>query len=423
MIRRISFVGMSFALGTVALMVASLSWADASRPREGEAAQKQVLKPKVAKPLRAAQEAIEKENWDEAFARVEEAQAVADRGPYDDFQISEMLGYVELKRQRYPQASAAFEKSVDSGLLPPEQVGDRLKLITQLAMQLKDYPKAIQFADRAIAATPDAQPDIYALRGQAQYLSGDYRGATASMAAAVERARKAGQPPEENWLQVQLSGHAQLKDEAGVLRALQALAIAFPKKAYLEDLFAQWKRTSDDDRSLHHLYRLMFRLNLLGSAEDYLKLAELAVEMGFPGEAIRVLERGKKDGKFADEVDAEHARRKLETAKSAAIADRKTVAAMEASTEPKSGDEEAAFGMALASYEQYVKALEALERGIAKGGIRRPDQAQLLLGQVLLELNRPADAQAAFAKVEPSAPLGTVAQLWRVYSAEPAPLG
>jgi tetratricopeptide (TPR) repeat protein len=308
-------------------------------------------------------------------------------------------------------------------LLPPDEATNRLTLIMRLALQLRDYPKAILFANRAIASTLEPDPEAFGFLGQAQYLSGDYKSAAASMAQALERARKAGKPVVESWLQVQLSSHGQLRDVAGVLSTLKELAVAFPKKKNLQDLFTQWKHEKSDDRNLLNLYRLMFELQLLQNAEDYLRLAQLAVDMGLPGEAIQVLERGKADKKFTDEVDQEHARRQLQAARTAAVADRKTLASLEESTQSNSGEDEVQRGVALASYQQYDEAVAALERGIAKGGIKRPDQANLSLGQTLVKLNRPAEAQAAFEKVEKSSPLSVVAQLWRIYTAQPSPLG
>jgi len=418
MTKRIATIG----LLTTFLLGAAVAEAARKQPAQSPVAQ-QALSPKVGLSLRAAQEMMQKQDWDGAYAKLEEAQAITDKTPFDNFQIAEMLGYVELKRQKYPEASAAFERSIAFGLLPPAEATNRLKLVTQLALQLQDYSKAILFASRAIAATPDGEPELYGLLGQAQYLSRDYKAAAVTTGQAVAKARQAGKPLVESWLQMQLSSYGQLKDEAGVFDSLKQLAVAFPKKAYLQDLFNQWQLIKGDDRNLLNLCRLMFELNLLQNADDYLKFAQVAVDMGLPGEAIKVLERGTADKKFTDEVEQERARRQMAAAKLAVVTDRNTLAAMEQSTAAKTGEDEAQLGIALASYGQYQKAAEALQRGIAAGGIKRPDQAQLLLGQALLKLGRPAEAQAAFAAVPESAPLGAVAQLWRAYTAQPSPLG
>jgi hypothetical protein len=409
-------------LTLAALMLSSTAvhgWGSKKKSEDPQPAAKQAVSAKVGAPLRAAQEAIQKQDWDTAYAKIQDAQAVSGKTPYDEFQIAEMLGYVELKRQKYAEASAAFEQSIASGLLPPGEATDRLKLVAQLALQFKDYPKAAQFAAKAIesAATPDS--DLYAILGQAQYLAENYPAAADAMSKAADAARKAGKPVSENWLQVQLSSHAQAKDVPGVLHSLQQLAIAFPKKKYLTDLFNQWKRSEGDDRLMLNLHRLVFALGILEESEDYLRLAQLAVSTGMPGEAVSVLEKAKADKVFSDEVDAERARRQLQVAKEAAATDRKTLQSMKAATGERSGEDAVQLGLAAMSFGEYQLAADALQSGIAKGGVKRVDQAQLLLGQTLLKLNRMADAKAAFDSVDAASKLKVAAQLWEAYTSRP----
>jgi len=410
------------ALGAFAVLAFACAPAGAWGAKKQESSAQQALSPKVGTALRAAQELAQKQDWNGAFAKVQEAQGVADKKPYDDFQIAEMLGYIELKRQNYAQASAAFEQSVASVFAPPEMRTERLKLIAQIAKELKDYPKAIQFAGKAIESTQNPDPELFALLGEAQYLAEDYKAAAQTMGKAVEVAGKAGKPVKENWLQVRLSGYAQAKDVPGVLASLQELAIAFPKQKYLTDLFGEWKRTENDDRAALNLYRLMLELGLLKEPEDYLKMAQLAVDTGMPGEAVRVLEQGTAGKMFSDEVDAERAHRQLSAARTLAAVDRKTLEGLQATAE-RSSEDDVQLGLVLVSFGEYAPGAEALQRGLAKGGIKRPDQAQILLGQALVKLNRPAEAQAAFTAVEASSRLKTVAELWRVYTQQPSPLG
>ena len=333
-----------------------------------------------------------------------------------------MLGYVQLKREKYAESAAAFEQSLASGLLPAAETNDRLKLVAQLHLQLKEYAKAIEFGNRYIAASPEPPADVLALVGQSQYLLPDYAASVASMKKAIEAARKAGKPVDENWMQIELSGYVQLKDEPGVLATLKEIAIAYPKKKYLTDLFGQWKRSEKDDRVMLNLYRLLFEMNLLEFSEDYLRMGQLALDMGFPGEAITVLEKGNADKKFADEVEQVQYKKMLASAKTVAVTDRKTLTTLEASA-GKSGEYDAQLGVALASYGQYDKAAQLLQSAVTKGGVKRLDQAQIVLGYSLYKANHPAESQAAFASVDAASPLATIAQLWQSYTKAPLPAG
>jgi len=405
--------------GLILISTEASAWGAKKQTDSSQQQPKQSLSPKVGTALLAAQEAIQKQDWEGAYAKVQTAQAVPDQTPYDKFQIAEMLGYVELKRQKYAEACAAFEESLASGLLPSAETLDRTKLVAQLALQLKDFPKAAQYAAKGVELAPNPDPELYAVLGQAQYLAANYKAAADAMGHAVDAARKVGKPVSENWLQVQLSAYAQNKDAAGVFTVLQQLSIAFPKKKYLVDLFNQWKRDESDDRSLLNLYRLMFQLGMLDDADDYLRLAQLAVSTGMPGEAVSVLEKAKADRVFKDEVSAERARRQLEAARTAAVADRKALQAMEQATGERSAEDDVQLGLAAMSFGDYARAVQAFQGGLAKGSVKRTDQAQLLLGEALLKLNRTADAKAAFASVDAASKLKTIAQLWNAYTTQP----
>ena len=421
MTRRIRLLFTSIALGAL-LTGAAVTQAVAADKKAKEQPQ-QSLSPKVQKALVNAQNAIQKQDWAAALPAIQEAQAVPDRKPFDDFQIAEMLGFVQLKLEHFAESAAAFEQSLASGMLTPELTQQRLSLVTQLYLQLKNYPKAIEYGNKVLATKP-GDPDTLVMLGKAKYLSQDYQGSIADMTQAIDLKNKSGTKAEEDWVALLLSGYVQTKDAKGVLATLKQLAVAYPKKQYITDLFNQWKREPNmDDRLSLNLYRVLFHLNLLEYSEDYLKMAQLAVDLGFPGEAITVLNKGNADKKFSDEVEQVQYKKQLASANQLAVTDRKTVAALEQSAATKgTGEELAQLGVAQASYEQYDKAAQSLQAGIAKGGVKRLDQAQIVLGYALVKLNRTDEAQAAFASVDPNAPLGYIAQLWKAYTVQPSPL-
>ena len=73
-------------------------------------------------------------------------------------------------------------------------------------------------------------------------------------------------------------------------------------------------------------------------------------------------------------------------------------------------------GLGFYSTGDYAQAVEAIKRGIAKGGVARLDDANLLLGASLLELGKNDEAKAAFEAAKAAAPagspLGRIADLW-----------
>jgi hypothetical protein len=408
--------GVAAALFSVTGGVTSVAHAQEENKEQGK--EQQQLKPKVVKALIPAQEAMKKEDWETADKHISEAKAVSERGPYDDFMIAELDANVQLKRSKYAESLAAFEKSFNSGFLPADQTKDRLKIITQLQMQLKSYPQVIENAKKLLSMDSEPQLPVRQLLAQSYYVTEQYQPAADTLKQMIPLAEASKQPVEENWLQMLLGSQVRLQDAPGVLDTLKRLAVTYPQDQYLKDLYNQWKRVEQEDRVKLNLYRLMFELNRLEFSEDYMAMAQLASSAGFPGEAITILERGNTDKKFVDEVEQVQYRKQLASAKTSAQTDRKAVAATEATIGSKGGEEQVQLGLALASYGEFGKAAQWLQSGITKGGVKRLDQAQIMLGYALHKANRTADAQTAFSSIDPASQLGVIAQLWRAYVAK-----
>ena len=69
-------------------------------------------------------------------------------------------------------------------------------------------------------------------------------------------------------------------------------------------------------------------------------------------------------------------------------------------------------GQAFLSYGEYDQAIEALERGIKKGSVRLPEEAQISLGIAYLKKGQKAQAQTAFKAVKGDTPWSRLAGLW-----------
>jgi len=134
---------------------------------------------------------------------------------------------------------------------------------------------------------------------------------------------------------------------------------------------------------------------------------------GLPGEAQSIIEKGFQKGVFKDAHDKDRANRLLAEAKGAVALDKSTLPKQDASARAKpTGDSDVKLGSAYLSYGEVDKAIEALQRGIAKGGVKNPDEAGLLLGMAYLRANNKPEANKAFATVNKTPTMTRIAKLW-----------
>ena len=79
----------------------------------------------------------------------------------------------------------------------------------------------------------------------------------------------------------------------------------------------------------------------------------------------------------------------------------------------KTGQAEVRLGQAYLSYGQAADAVGAIERGVAKGGVRNADEASLYLGIAKLKAGDMAGASAALDAVKGDAFLQRLARYWK----------
>ena len=69
----------------------------------------------LAKPLKAAQEALQARHWDAVLASIKEAQSVpGEKSAYDNFVMNQMLGFVYVQKQDFASAAPVLEAAAQS---------------------------------------------------------------------------------------------------------------------------------------------------------------------------------------------------------------------------------------------------------------------------------------------------------------------
>jgi len=155
------------------------------------------------------------------------------------------------------------------------------------------------------------------LLAQSYYVMNDYKNAAAAMSTVINNTEKAGRPPQENWLQILLSSHFKLDNKDGVADALKRLVRYYPKPDYWENLLDIYRRKDTSDRVSLNYYRLMAETGTLKQADDFVEMAQLAIDAGVPGEAEAIVNKGVETGilKSPDKTTQDRFNRLLASAK------------------------------------------------------------------------------------------------------------
>ena len=381
-----------------------------------------------ATPFGQAQELLKNGNGAGALAKLKELEALPNLTPYEKYLILRVRGPAEYAANDLAAAATDFEALLANDQLPAAERLSILKAHASVLYTSEQYPKAAVAIQRYLdAGGDDAQ--LKELLPQTLYISKDYANAAKGFRAQVDATYAAGRVPTEKTLRLLATSYNESKDEASYNWTLDRLAVSYPKADYWDkEISTAAHAEKFSDRLYVDKYRL--RMQLLGAIndEDRLNYAAMAAHAGYPEEAKIVLDNAYATKPFtgADLADANKMR--AEVNKSVA-SDRAQKAVNESSARSaKDGNALVSLGVLETGGGDAQQGARMIEEGIAKGGVRNPEEATLHLGYAQIKAGRDADAVKTLQTIK-SGPSGIVqiAHVWILYAqsrlqaAAPAP--
>jgi hypothetical protein len=394
---------MCVAAGAATLMGGAEAYAD-------EAAK---LSPKVGKPLNDAIKATQAKDFQTALADVKAAQALPDRTPFDDYKINSILAFIAINMKDYAMATTATEAAADSPVIPDEDKKSTLHNAILLATPAKDYQKAIVYGQQ-LQALNGLDATTEAMLAQAYYFTQDIPHAQQYAQMSIDAAKTAGEAPNEAALDIIMSSQAKQNNEAGAQQTLENLALNFNKPdswSQLVDVALSTRGIKDPDAL--YLFRLKMLMPDAMHSDDYVTLASVANQQGYPTEAYKALQLGISGGK----ITAEQAGPILAQARNGASLDERSLNSISAQAESaKTGEQDIKLAEDYWGYGRYVDAETVTRRAIIKDGLKEPSEAPMLLGMLLVMQGKYDEAISMFAQVTGTPARATTAHLWSLYA-------
>jgi hypothetical protein len=415
------FIAHSVRALACSLVLASAAWTAGAQAPAASAPAPPALRPEVANAVNAAQEAGRAGQKDAADAKLREAAAAPALTPYELAVIDRGRGAVALSLKDWDGAIKALDAAVAVNQLAAPDQQQLVELLAKLNYQQKQYPAAVNWIRRykqgggADAAVSDLLP-------QALYLANDFAGAAAELEPGVAADEAAGKPSPEATLRLLASSFIQAKDDAGYLRTLERMALAYPKPEYWAEMASRATKTPGfSERLWLDVYRLRLAAGLLRQADEFVEMANLALQAGYPAEALRVLDRGYALALLGHGKDADAHTKLRERADKAAEKDATDLPRSEGSAKAaREGDALVNVGFAWVAAGQATRGLPLMEAGLAKGNLRRGDEARLHHGIALWMAGKRDDASKAFAEVKGADGSAALARVWSLFVRSPA---
>jgi hypothetical protein len=400
------------AVGALAL---SLNGAPGAEWGFSQASAQETVRREVGTPLTEASRLYKANKHKEALAKIREAEAVPNRTAAENFAI-EGLRFSAAMGAGEPDTMARAFEALKPKLGGPQQL-QYMEAIAGTYLRANNGAKTLEWANRYFAAG-GTSASVKQMQQQAQFKSGDMTAVLKDTLAEIQADEKAGRTPTQDKLNILLYAAQKKNDAAMETYAVERLLNYYPRKElWAQVLGGLQGKKGFSPRFALDVYRLQFATGNMRGADDYMEMAQLAAQAGYPDEGKKVVEQGLAANVLGQGAEgARHKRlldlmvRKSNEAKAEAATAQKTA------SDSKTGDELVKLGLSRVFAGDKAGGLKLVEEGIAKGNFTRPDDVKFYQGLAYHTAGETAKAQAAWRQVKGTDGSGELARLWLVQS-------
>ena len=418
-----------FRLARLSLLVAAIGFnvlpalSHAQDAKPAAAAPADTVRPEIFKLLdpTAVKASMDAKNYADVQSRIDQAAAVPALTPYEIFVINRLRVALASTTNNPAMAMPALEAVIESGKLDKKSQGDFIQALANYHYNAKDYPNAIKWFTRYQTETGDiAGVRPYIIR--AYYFGNDVERAKKELLTDLTAKQQAGQTPTLEELQLLGNTGSKTKDPATYLIAMENLVRYYPSDEYWTDLLNRTQgKAGYSDRFALDVLRLQYRATSTMSERDYADMAEIALTDAFPTKAKKVLDDGYAKGVLGKGANAARHKKLRDQANKAAADDVKSINSGEASANrSKDGTGLVNLGYAFVTIDQFDKGIDLIQKGIAKGGLKRPEDAKLRLGYSLAMAGKKDEAIKVLETVKGGEGVSDLARYWILWLNRPA---
>ena len=366
------------------------------------------VRPEVGKPLQAAQALVKQRKGREAMAEIAKAEAVPNRTAYENQIIAQMKAAAASSAGDNDATIKANQALLDSGKVSGREATTLVQSIAVAHYNKKEYGEAAKWTQRYFKEG-GSDPAMRSVLLQSYYLGNDCSSVNKMLAGAGDDRRAS-----EEELQILANCYLRQKDTGGYVSAIEKLVIHYPKKEYWTDLLARvQKKPGFSDRLGVNVYRLRLATGNLTSTNDYLEMAQLALQAGVPAEAKVIVDKGYDVKALGQGPEAGRHQRLRDLVMKDLAESQKTRAKDEAEAlAAKDGNDLVKVGLNYVYEGKADKGLALVEQGIKKGGLKRPEDAKLRLGEAQIYAGQKSKGVQTLKGVQGNDGTADIARLW-----------
>lgn len=363
--------------------------------------------------LTKAQELTENNQHDEALRTLDSIKNSDRLNSYARSQMWNFYAFIYASQEKYKSAIDAYKKIVAEPDAP-----DGLKLtakytMAQLYFQIEDYQSVISFMEEWLREIPKPTATAHIMLAQAYYQSKSFTSALKNLDKAIAIEAKEGIKVKENWLRLKAAIYFEQKDTKNTLKTYEELLRHYPKLIYLRQIAGLHGELGNDRKRLT-TYDAIYLNGALKNESEVLNLAYMYLGQEIPYKAGKIIETEMKKGLIKENpknvetlanawAQANEHKKAIPTLEKAAeLSDKGLLYARLAGVHFDAGN--------------FAEAAESARQADQKGGLKRKDNNQMLMGMALFNIKNYEGALQAFRQAKQSKKSFSDARKWEQYT-------
>ena len=385
--------------------------------KERETRKTPALRNNIYEKLAEAQVFAEAKQYAEAEAVLNDMlDATSKKSKLNRYELANVYNtyaYLRYAVEDYDGALNFYQKVIDQRPeIPLALEINTLYTVAQLYFLQENWQKGIDTLNTWMSVTDTPSTNAYVLLANGYFQLKEYDKSLSNIQIAIDREEAAGKVPKEQWYNLARFIHFDRDNFREALDILEILVMYYPKKQYWVQASHLYGEEKDEARQLAIL-EATYEQNLLDRSQDIVLLSQLYLQAEVPFPAALAMEKGLAD----DIVEKESKNYEL-----AGVAWRqaqevtKSLPMLEAAaSKSEKGELYARLGNVYLDVDKNKEAVEALKRGLDRGGVKRPDQARLALGMAYFNLGDFNAARRAFREARKDKRARSYADQWLKY--------
>jgi tetratricopeptide (TPR) repeat protein len=354
------------------------------------------LRNNVYEKLAAAQEAAEAKDLNGAASILDGMISSGGKNALNSYELANvynLYAFIHYSREDYAKALKAYEQVVAQPDIPIAMEINTKYTIAQLYFVQEQWQKGINALLDWFAVTDSPNANAYVLLAQGYYQTKDYDKALQNVVKAINMYKAEDKLPKEQWYNLARFLYFEKNDVKNTVATLEQLLTYYPKKEYWVQLSHMYGEQKKEGLQLAAMDTAYVQ-NMLDKGPEQVTMAYLYLNGEIPYRAAKVMEKGLKDGSI--QATSKNYEIAASAWRQAQELDKAIPAMEEAAAKSEDGELYARLGNIYLDSDRNKEAITAINKGLSRGGVKRPDTARLVLGMAYFNTKQYDKAREAF---------------------------